>query len=212
MEGHQMATDIRTNNTHEDLVDGYCRIVDERLRQGWEPWLLTFEFHPLPGCPASWPVYIQARLADFYSLALTRIIRRPMKEPLDRLPFMLGMPDLPVAKRAKIAPLPVINDGLHAHALYLVPPRTRLKGKADGVLLEDLDFFRAMCRLQTLDIRPVTYTPEKALLYIMKSLARRRFGSDEIWIFPRTHGEVRFRETMLKADTLQGSMGDPRHG
>ncbi|HYW84729.1 MAG TPA: hypothetical protein VFB30_15810, partial [Spirochaetia bacterium] len=62
-----------------------------------------------------------------YSTLLTRVHRKPRTAPADTLPILIGAADLPVYKRdRKSSPLVLCNDGLHFHALLLVPPTTRL--------------------------------------------------------------------------------------
>ena len=61
-----------------------------------------------------------------YSMLLTRVHRKPRTASTDELPVLIGAVDLPVYKHNKASgPMVFCNDGLHVHALMLMPPTTR---------------------------------------------------------------------------------------
>lgn len=162
----------------------------ERIEQGWHPSLLTLALKPLQD-KRSLPLdVIGTCLGQFYSLVLTRLIHHPRRGSVARLPFMVGMPDLPVFKHCKVSAVATMNDGLHAHAIFLTPPFSRNGGSLAAVLGEHGDLIMDICHLTSVDCRDITDTPDKATSYVLKSLDLNRFDGDSIWIFPKSSSEV----------------------
>ena len=63
-----------------------------------------------------------------YATALTRIVRNPRaKSAVGNLPIWIVFPDFPVPKHAKQTLSTIaLNDGMHVHAIALIPPVNRM--------------------------------------------------------------------------------------
>src|SRR3982750_4003659 len=110
-------------------VKGYAKWISGYMENHWDGYLLTFMFRQLSGSRGSVLRQMERELERVYARALTRIVRKPRCEAAQgRLPILLGCPDFPVPKGQKQSLHDVtFNDGLHVHALALIPPGSRLK-------------------------------------------------------------------------------------
>ncbi|WEK04743.1 MAG: hypothetical protein P0Y65_00340 [Candidatus Devosia phytovorans] len=177
------------NRYENTAIAAYQQMIRERIEQGWHPSLLTFTFNPMPDNRALPPEAIGKSLAQFYSLCLTRLIHHPHRGPITNLPLMVGMPDLPLFKHRKISVVATINDGLHAHAVFLKPIRTRNGRTLASTLEENGNLFKDACHLMSIHCADIKETPGKAVAYVLKSLDLKRFPGDDIWIFPKSRSE-----------------------
>jgi len=113
------------------LVDGYTRLVTDRVQAGWTCDLVTILFSPLTGARGSVISKMKDEVQWIYSTLVTRVHRKPKTAPNDELPVFVGAADLPVYKSDRSAITPVFcNGGLHFHLLVLIPPGSRLEGAA----------------------------------------------------------------------------------
>lgn len=106
-----------------DVVDGYCQLIEQRVRSGGVPYLVTMMFRRLPGNN----VVVLARMFDdaewVYRTFLPRTVRRPFSpRSAGQLSILIVAPDLPVGKRDKLLRDVVLNDGLHLHACWSCRP------------------------------------------------------------------------------------------
>ena len=64
-----------------------------------------------------------------YATLLTRVVRHPRSpSAADMLPIWIFCPDFPVPKRKRQSLAKVmVNDGLHYHAIAVLPPTSRLQ-------------------------------------------------------------------------------------
>ncbi len=120
-----MKTNSFEGNTRQghELVAGYQALISDRVRSGWNAWLLTFMFRPLPGSPDYVLESMRDELDRFYRTLATRVARRPSSASL---PVLIAAPDLPVGKADKPLRDLAINDGLHFHSILACPPNSRL--------------------------------------------------------------------------------------
>jgi len=131
-----------------------------------------------------------------YSTLLTRVHRKPRTAPADTLPILIGAADLPVYKRdRKSSPLVLCNDGLHFHALLLVPPTTRLGQPVEEHLHANGEMYAGEQRLvRSLDVRSVTHSHERVVDYVFKTILRGRVSYDEgVLILPKARDELASR-------------------
>lgn len=170
-------------------IEAYQKMIRVRIEQGWHPSLLTFTFKPPSNNRALTAEAVRGSLARFYSLVLTRLIHHPDRGSVSRLPFMVGMLDLPIFKFRKVPVVATINDGLHAHAVFLTPPVTRNGCQLNDVLNQNSDLIQDTCHLMAIACKEVTETVGKVTAYVLKSLDLHRFDSDSIWIFPKSRSE-----------------------
>jgi hypothetical protein len=82
-----------------------------------------------------------------------------------------------------------INGGLHWHGLMVVNPfAPEVQARLDLHIKENLSKY-LVGSIRTIDVQPITYTPEYLTGYGLKAL-KNRFSTDEIVIFPRTVSEL----------------------
>ncbi len=104
---------------------------------------------------------------------------------------MVVAPDLPVGKRDKPIAQVAINEGLHLHGVLLVPSRPRLPLPADEHFRREQALYaRDRRRLDVVDVRPIEHSVANVVGYALKSVRRRRFGSDNVLVLPRALSEL----------------------
>src|SRR5215204_1643374 len=109
------------------INSGYGYMVQQRINQGWEGYLMSFMFNGIRGSRQSVIQQMQREVQRVYATVLTRIIRPSRNRPIADYPFWIVCPDYPVPKRAKIDIREVrINGGLHMQGIALVPPLNRM--------------------------------------------------------------------------------------
>jgi hypothetical protein len=175
-------------------VDGYARLVTDRVNDGWSCHFITFPFAQLPGPRGAVIQAMKGEIQRVYSTFVTRTHRKPRTTPTRDLPFLVGAADLQVYKKdSRSSPLILCNGGLHFHGLLMVPPDTRLAVPVEEHFREYQDMYLGRRRLITkLDIRPVNETPERAVDYVFKTILRRRVSYDDgVLVLPRARDELR---------------------
>jgi hypothetical protein len=167
-------------------------MVLDRVHNGFEFYLITIMFCPLPGSAVTKQKIMMEEVERIYATLLTRVIRKPKSTSLIDLPLWIVCPDFPVPKYAKQSlPSVSINQGLHVHALALVPPITRLKRPLDAEIRRHQELLtKNQDRVFRLHAEVVTHDEGYVVGYAMKSLVRRRSSSDSILILPRTSSEL----------------------
>ena len=183
----------RVDPTDRQLVDGFTRMVTDRVDSGWSSHLMTFLFSQLTGPRGTVIQSMKDEIHRVYSTLVTRTHRKPRTASPDELPFLIGASDLPVYKRDRdSSPLVLCNGGLHFHALLLVPPDTRLELPVEQHFRIHEEIYLGRRRLITeLDVRPVTETHERAVDYVFKTILRGRVSYDDgVLLLPRARDEL----------------------
>ena len=119
-------------NIRQRTADAWGDYIEAHLDQDWKPFLLTFMFEQLPGSPAAKMAQMTRCIEQAYAIFVTRVVRKPQTAAARGVaPIWLCAPDLPVYKREKKQSLRdlLVNDGLHYHAILLLPPLSRLEGR-----------------------------------------------------------------------------------
>jgi hypothetical protein len=111
----------------DDVLDGYARLVRQRVEAGWLAYLATMMFDHVPGSTSFVLAQMRDEVDRFYRRLVTRVVRRPAgASSAGRLPILIAAPDLRVSKTGKSLRDVRVNDGLHLHGMLLVPPVSRL--------------------------------------------------------------------------------------
>ena len=176
------------------LVDGYTRLVTDRIHDGWSFHLLTILFHQLPGPRSAALDRMKDEVQRVYSTLLTRVHRKPRTASPELLPVLIGVADLPVYKRSRESTLMIYcNDGLHFHALVLMPPVSRLKGSLADHFSTHLDLYAGPGHsVQRVDVRPVVDGHRRVVDYVFKTVLNGRLSYDDaVLVLPRARGELR---------------------
>src|ERR1700734_1958057 len=198
--GNTIEMDTSYNNYRApNLLQGYGQWVADHMAGGYHGYLLTFMFSQIPGSDASRMLEMKKHLGWFYGrLAKASVPKASSPKWSTFLPKAVLAPDLPVPKHTKVELRDVtVNNGLHWHGIFLVNPlapklQDRLNNHINGNLRKYL-----VGSIRTIDVKPITYTPEYLTGYGLKSL-KSRFSTDEIVIFHR------------RAGLIDESCGEPR--
>lgn len=179
--------------TNAQLLDAYISMVEDRAAGGWEPYLLTLMFNQLRGNERTKQQAMLKECEAIYGRLLTRLVKRPHNTPIEAMPFWLSCLDWPVDKKIKSS-LPDImtNDGMHIHAIFMVPPNARTGKRLNEIVAEKPRAFLVGERmaLARLHVEPVQRTIPKVALYMLKQIPRKRLSSAEILVLPRLHSEL----------------------
>jgi hypothetical protein len=189
------ATTVTRPSPSNRLIGGYADLVTSRLDDGWSGSILTFLFGQLPASRRS--VLMRDEIERVYATFVTRVVRDPTRPSrLDRLPVLVGSLDMPVYKRGKDASTGDVrvNGGLHAHAILLVPPRSRLRGSVvDHFRGNDL-LYRPLgrSRIARIHVEPIVADPERVVDYVLKSMKRAPYHAihDRLILLPRALSEL----------------------
>jgi|HubBroStandDraft_5_1064220.scaffolds.fasta_scaffold136735_1 hypothetical protein len=190
---HEYDRICRVDPVTRQLVDGFARLVIDRVNDGWSCHLMTFPFVQLPGPRSAVIQAMKDEIQRVYSTFVTRTHRKPRTASPDELPVLIAAADLQVYKRDPTSsPLILCNGGLHFHGLLLVPLDIRLKVPVEQHFRDYQVMYVGRRRLITkLDVRPVDQTAERAVDYVFKTILRRRISYDEgVLILPRTRDEL----------------------
>jgi hypothetical protein len=176
------------------MLAGYIQLVEDRVRQGYQPSLITFMFRQLPGSPQAIIRQMRDEVERVFATFLTRVVRDPRSpRSVGRLPVLIASADLPVAKKEKRALREVtINSGLHFAGVLLVPSQSRLRVTAQQHFAERAELYLGgRRRLDRIDVRPVESDPPRVVDYVMKACTRGRLAYDDcVMVLPRARGEL----------------------
>ena len=176
----------------KDSLTGYAQLAAQRVAGGWHAYLVTLMFSRLSKeCQPALPQMFD-EAGRVYRTFVTRVVRRPLSSQSVDLPVMIAAPDYSVGKSDKPVAQIALNGGLHLHAILLVPPRSRLRIPVDEHFRQQQALYVGdRGRLSTIDVRPIEDTIERAVEYVLKSLPRRRFTTDDVLVLPRALSEMR---------------------
>jgi hypothetical protein len=174
-----------------NLINAYNDWTQTYIDAGWSAYLVTFMFQPLPGNQTSKIQQMKKQIEKFYSRLLTRVVRHPHSRC--NKPVFFAFVDLPVAKTNKISTLDaMVNDGLHFHAIVLIPPKSRLSLPLDLYIASISDAYLHQRKLDRIDVQPFyTENSFRVVDYCMKSLKGRLDYDNCILILPRSSSECR---------------------
>ena len=140
---------------------------------------------------------MKAQVQRVYSILLTRIHRKPRTAPTGELPVLVGALDLPVYKGDRsLTPQVVCNNGWHFHAIILLPPRSRLKKPLADHFQNNSDLYAGAAKsVERIHVVPVTYSHERVVDYVLKTVLNGRLSYDEaVLVLPRSRRELAWRD------------------
>jgi hypothetical protein len=188
-----------------DIVDGYTRLVTDRIHDGWSCQLVTILFSQLSGPRIAVINRMKDEVQRVYSTLVTRVHRKPRTAPTNELPILVGALDLPVYKRDRSsAPKVSCNGGLHIHVLILMPPNSRLDGSLADHFKAKQDLYAGPGKsVQRIHVRAVVGDHGRVVDYVLKTVLNGRLSYDEaMLVLPRTRREV---ETVSVNDRAHGA-------
>src|ERR1700722_9417382 len=175
---------LYNNHRIQQLLQAYGQWVHDHMAYGWHGYFLSFMFSQIHDSEGARMEEMKKHLGWFYGRLAKASVPKASSPKWSRfLPKVVLAPDLPVPKHTKVELRDVtVNNGLHWHGLILVNPlapkmQDRLNNHINGNLRKYL-----VGSIRTIDVKPITYTPEYLTGYGLKSL-KSRFSTDEIVIF-----------------------------
>jgi hypothetical protein len=191
--GHNVPQKPKTSQlTGKAAIPEFSRWIRRYIdkKQGWTPYLLTFMFKPRLGGDKA----IKSMMADevdrVYSTFVTHVVRCPRYQSKnERRPFLLAVPDGPGGKRNKNHLSDIsINNGLHLHAILLIPPKSRLRrGVEDQFERYKSAFVRNM--VLRIDVQRIETNLDEVVDYACKGLRNGCATLGDVIILPRSRGE-----------------------
>ena len=186
---------VKAYHPRNRLILAYDEWIRKHLEgREWHGYLLTFMFNHLDGNHAAVLTQMRQEITWFYGRLLTRIHRRPRSAGARPcLPVLIAAPDRPVPKRrGKLSIQDVtINDGLHHHAVLLVPVNTRLDHGVDVEVAEnEAVYLGRRGKLRHIDVRPIAEPEGDVVGYALKQVARNPASIDDILVLPKAASEL----------------------
>ena len=118
---HQTTSVAYNSVIREQLLEGFGVWIKQHVRDGWNPYFLSFMFHQLPGSRRARIQQMHEEVEIFYRKLITRVERDArLNKNAHKLPRGVFFPDVPAYKRQKQRLHDVtVNDGLHMHGIML---------------------------------------------------------------------------------------------
>jgi hypothetical protein len=177
----------------QKIIQGYGQMLGDRVENGWCPFLLTFLFKQLPGNSNFRIEQMIRHISIFYSKLVTRIQRYPATMVGSaNVPILVTCTDLPIAKHKKRSlPEVSINDGLHLHGLFALPPISRIGRDLQSHLFSKRHVYET-APLIAVHSEPIHSDFHGVVGYALKSFRSGRINYDDsIFILPRTFSELK---------------------
>lgn len=180
-------------DSSKQLIEGYIQWIEERMEAGFEPHLITFMFNPMPGAGEARWAQMTREIDKVYGRVLSRTFRVPDAEKNQPLrPLLIVAPDFPIFRRDRdrLTDI-VVNDGLHAHGIWLMPLESRMRPQhLSGHFLNFQERYagpgKAFARINS---EPITHHTARAVDYALKGIKTGRLAPTDIAVWPRSRWE-----------------------
>lgn len=172
-------------------ADAWGDYIEAHINDGWKPYLLSFMFELLPGGQAIKMSQMARYLEQAYGIFVTRVVRKPKTEAArGSAPIWLCAPDFPCFKRKKHSLRDIlVNDGLHYHAILLLPPWSRLSD-VDMHFERLRSVYRQRALLDRVDVEPIIDRFRYVFGYGYKSILKMHFDVGDHFVLPRALKEL----------------------
>jgi hypothetical protein len=176
-----------------DLISAYSELIQQYVDEAYKPFLLTFLFKQLRGTERSVIRQMLAETQTIYQKLITHVVRDPTRKTK---PVFIASSDKPVPKCEKKKMCEVaFNDGLHVHAIALIPPRSRLKVDLQTHFRNHESRYLTGTSILKIHVEPIKPTaPDitRVTDYVLKSFKRGRMNYDDaILVLPKAVSEIR---------------------
>lgn len=189
--------------SHENRIRSINEIaswIQTKIDAGYKPYFLTFMFDQLNGNRQAILAQMHRQIEQFNRKLITRVHRSPnSKGANDNLPILIGFADLPAIFKNTRRPLVdiVTNDGLHFHAILLMPEKSRIKGSFIDHYEKNKHIYVGDGPLNRIHILKIERKPGRIVQYTFKAFKWNRISWDEgFTLFPKsaseTNGGVKF--------------------
>jgi hypothetical protein len=196
------------NDVRRGDLDEYGRWVQELISiHEYSGYLVTFMFYWITGKHKSMTSAMMKDVKRFYSILVTRVVRDPRKAPSTRLPLLIALPDKPVPKYVKknTREDAKINDGLHVHAIVLIPPNSRLKLDLRKHVRQQSKIYMdpKYTDIRKIDVQKIKSRPDYTTEYALKLLKNDPEFSDDLLILPVSKQELPAKEAKADSDHIE---------
>jgi hypothetical protein len=204
---YNITTNAHSNEAEEIRlkIKAIEKMIERKMiGDGWNGYLVSFMFNPVPGATRTKLDIMGEALYRFYATFLTRAVRNPNSIfQLSQRPLFIAAPDYPVPKhrKQKISNV-TINDGLHMHGLLVVPWECRLK---EDVIthLQQHDALYRKAPLRRIDVQPIEKRLGFVVDYAFKSVKKGRVSWDDVIILPKSNWELKGRMSAMKQQMIE---------
>jgi hypothetical protein len=168
------------------LIAEYTQLVQQRIDQGFDAFLLTFMFQSLAGSPRAPLLQMNHEVKRFYAKFLTRVVRKPKTQFMkDKLPVLITVPDQPAYEVAKGGLSDLNNNGgLHIQGILCVPRNSRLKIDVPTHFQVKRPLY-VTNNLLRIDVKPIHFTGAAGYA-LFKALRSGNATADDIKVYPGT--------------------------
>jgi hypothetical protein len=172
-------------------IDGLATMVRHYVKQGYEPYILTFQFRSLPDSDQASKDAMAREVERVYARFLTEVVRNPWSERnANSRPVFIGCPDWPVHKKKHRRLFTDAQSGIHFAGILLLPPFNRLKAGVKHHFQDKRSaYIRRPHRLSSIHVEHVDTDVEKVVEYSFKALKHRRCHFDDIMVLPKSRSE-----------------------
>lgn len=172
-------------------LNAYIQWFEELLTEGRDGYLMTITFEHIAGSPQVILNQMHSDLMAMYGRLAKRTVRNPSRtQNAGDLPIGIFFPDSGHYSQSKRALRVIrVNGGLHLHGYIAALPTARCPETLDIHFLEQRDRYR-VGRVRDVDVQHITHRPDYVADYALKALKRRRHSLDDVFILPRSQGEL----------------------
>lgn len=176
------------------LIDQIASFVQEKIDDGYEPYFLTFMFNQLNGNKQSILAQMHREIERFNTVLINRVHQHPnRRSAFGKFPILIGFADLPTIFKTTKKPLVdvVTNDGLHCHAVLLMPKRSRIKGSIIDHIKRNEHAYVGWSGLKRIHTVRIKRKPPRVVHYVFKAFKWGRISWDEgFMLFPKSPSEM----------------------
>jgi hypothetical protein len=136
---------------------------------------------------------MRIQIERFYASLVKRVVRKPTSLNWQHeLPLLIGYPDFAGSRHGRMTLQELtINQGLHFHAVGLIPRRSRLREGLIKHIQLNYDTYRGKRkRINTIDVERITYAPGSVVGYSQKAFKTGRFSHDHLLVLPKALSEL----------------------
>ena len=205
-----------TKAERERQAQAYAEWIEEYLKEGWNPFLVTILFRQLSGKEARLetqmldrPRYsgstrdfrIRSQMLEEAERIIwwmsTDMVRNPWSEAgWEKLPRFFYSLDWPVNKRDRLFAKRImnVNDGVHIQGILLKRKSTLLGQRfVDYVRENQKHLLGEFGKVDEIHVKPIVRTPQVAAKYILKAYQRRLVDDSGIMTLPKVRSEMTSR-------------------
>lgn len=168
------------------LVDALVKDLDQRICTDWISYLMTFQCKPIKGSERFRVETIRSVVGKFYERLLNSSIRRPTSSTWRPYhPKLCAYPDYAGSKWKKDVKefrgaAHDINDTLHYHGILQLSPKGRVTDLVKHLREKREVYFRPGELLMPVYAEEITYTPDRAVSYVLAPVLGSRFEYDDL--------------------------------